>query len=154
MHNWGDKDVDWDGIWEAARYIGTYCRRWGRLGGDYKEKFGTVRFYAHFGWLSLHTLIYPGYVSSQFPKWLWCLDCRVIGPVLRKLFERPFRWWQTKVYARAYWNALYRWPHLRAEILLCADYLELIPGVTCTNGNVTHVLDWDGKSVGSWEHLG
>lgn len=128
MHKWGDEGVDWKGIDDAASYIGDFCRKWGRLGGQSKEKFGTVRFYAHFGWLNLHTLIYPGYVYSQFPKWLWHLDIFYFGPVMRVFFERPFLWWQKQVYTLAYARALKRWPHLKKEILCCADYSELIPG--------------------------
>lgn len=129
MHTWGNKDVDWKGIDDVATYLATFCRRWGRLGGQTKEKFGTVRFYASFGWISLHTLVYPGYVYSQFPKWLWDLDCYYIAPVLQFLFTRPFIKWQHYIYKEAYKNALRNWPHLREEILRCADWPELLEGV-------------------------
>src|ERR1041385_5172837 len=121
-HNWGDENVDWKGIGEVCDYFWTMSRRWGRMGGQIKEKYGTVRFYVHFGNLSLHTLFYPGWVSSQFPKWLWKADIFYIGPFLRFFFERLFVAWQKYVYNRMYQQALKRWPHLRAEILCDADY--------------------------------
>lgn len=126
MHQWGDKNVDWNGIESAASYLGSYCRRWGRFGGQTKEKFGTVRFYAHFGSLSLHTIIYPGYYYSQFPTWLWKLDIKFIGPILNKLFGKIFFSWQKFIYNKAYQNALKKWPHLKEEILCCADHPEFI----------------------------
>jgi len=128
----------------------TTCRKWGFLGGQAKEKYGELRFYAKFGWLSLHTLIYPGYVYSQFPNWLWRLDCRYIGPTLRFFFERPFVWWQIKVYNWAYQRALARHPHLRAEILNSADYHEFIKGCCRKEGKDTIILGWNGEEIGRW----
>lgn len=126
MHSWGDEDVDWVAISGAANYIGTFSRKWGRIGGQYKEKWGTVRFYASLGWLSLHTLTHPGYVYSQYPDWLWKLDCKYISPLLMFLFGKPFINWQIFVYRKAYANALKRWPHIREEILVDADYKEYL----------------------------
>lgn len=152
-HNWGDKNVDWKGISDAANFISNYSHRYGRLGGTSKEKYGTVRFYASFGYLSLHTLLYPGYHYSQFPKWLWTLDIMYIGPFMRKLFERPFVWWQKKVYNRAYQGALKRWPHLRGEILADADWVELIEGATRKEGKLTHVIGWNGEILTTWSEI-
>lgn len=45
---------------KIAYEIHDYCVLWGRLGGQAKEKFDTVRFYAQFG-LSLHSLVYIKY---------------------------------------------------------------------------------------------
>lgn len=154
MHFWGDKDVDWKGIDNAAEYIHSYCRRWARMGGQSKEKYGTVRFYTHFGHLSLHSFIYPDYVYSQFPKWLWTFDIDYISPVLQKLVEPWFTKWQMFIYNRAYWNALRKWPHLRGEILSSADFLECIKGVTRVEGRSTHILDWDGEILSTWTSYG
>lgn len=126
MHNWSDSDFDWKALNGAINIIGPTCRKYGLLGGQIKEKYGTLRFYAMFGYLSLHTLIYPGYVYSQFPKWLWTLDIKYIGPILRFFFERPFVWWQKKVYNYAYQKAVKKYPHIRKEILCAADYPEFI----------------------------
>lgn len=153
MHRWGDEGVDWTGINDAADYIGSYCRRWGRVGGQTKEKYGTVRFYAHFGWLNLHTLVYPGYASCQFPKWLWKIDITCIGPILQCFFEQVFVRWQKAVYSRAYINACKKWPHLQEEILSDADYPEFIKGCTREEETPTesllHVLDLQGNIVGT-----
>lgn len=150
MHDWDDDRIDWKGINDAVDYISSYCTRWGRLGGQAKEKYGTVRFYCNFGWLSLHTLLYPGHVYSQFPKWLWALDIEYITPVLSFLFERLFVWWQQKIYNRAYQNALKKWPHLREEILRGASYVELIKGATRLDGNKLHVLGSKGEIIATW----
>lgn len=126
MHDWGDEGVDWVGIGNAAHYLSTYMKKWGRLSAHSKEKYGTVRCYCHFGYLSLHGLIYPGYVYNQFPKWLWHLDCMYISKFLQFFFEKPYVKWQVFIYKRAYQNALKKWPHLRKEILCAADHRELI----------------------------
>ena len=126
MHYWGDEGVDWKGIDDAARIIGTTFRRWGRLMCHEKEKYGTVRAYVMFGNLCLHGLVYPAHVSNQFPLWLWHLDCLYIGPCLRYFFGKAFVWWQAKVYRYAYHRALKKYPHLRKEILCCADCDELL----------------------------
>lgn len=153
-HDWSERDFDWEGLNGAVNYVSDYCKNWGRLGGQAKEKYGGLRFYCHFGHLSLHTLIYPRYVYNQFPKWLWNLDCKVIGPVLRKVFEKPFVKWQAFIYNRAYQGALKRWPHLAAEILCNADYPELIKGairIEETEKEIHKVIiDKDGKELGRW----
>lgn len=154
MHRWGDNDVDWNGIESAAQYIHSFCTRWARMGGQSKEKYGTVRFYTHFGYMSLHSLIYPNYVYSQFPKWLWVLDINYISPFLQKFIQPKFIKWQMYIYNKAYWNALYKWPHLRAEILSSADFLEHIKGVTRKEGNDTHVLGWNGEIITTWTTVG
>jgi hypothetical protein len=145
MHHWGDENVDWGGIGECCDYFHKMSRRYGRLGGQIKEKYGTVRFYATFGYLSLHTLLYPGYVSSQFPKWLWRADIYYIGPFLRFFFEKIFVKWQIFIYSRMYQTAIKKWPHLRKEILCAADHPELIKGVTKKVDNDLHILDKDGN---------
>lgn len=125
MHTWGDKDVDWAGIEDAAEMIHDYCVKRARLGGQYKEKWGTVRFYAQFG-LSLHSLVYPGHCFNRFPSWLWKLDLRVITPVLNFLFGKLWAKWQARIYAKAYKRAIEKYPHLKEEILCCADYPEIL----------------------------
>ena len=154
MHTWDDKEVDWNGINDAANYLGDYGRKWGRLGGQTKEKYGSIRWYANFGYLTLHTLIYPGYVYSKFPRWLWVLDCKYFGPFLQYFFETKFIGWQIFIYNRAYQNALKKWPHLRAELLCSADYPEYIKGATRIEETdceiIKHVLGWQGETIGKW----
>lgn len=128
MHKWGDSNVDWAGIENAATFIHNYCVKWARLGGDFKEKYGTVRFYANFG-LSLHSLIYPGYQRSMFSTWLWRADIYYISPVLNKLFGRIFFKWQSTVYRKSYKLAIKKWPHLKNEIINGADHKEFLEGL-------------------------
>ena len=43
MHLWGEPGVDWEGINEAAEYIGHYLRKRGMVVLGVKEKYGEVR---------------------------------------------------------------------------------------------------------------
>lgn len=124
MHQWGD-DIDWKGIEDCCDIIHDICTNYGRFGCHTKEKYGTVRAYVNF-YLSLHSLIYPGYVYNQFPKWLLKLDLYMITPVLQKVFSRSMFWYQKKIYNYAYQKCLNKYPRLREEILCCADYPEFI----------------------------
>ena len=77
MHFWGDEDVDWKGIGDAAEYIGKGLRKWGRINVvQYKEKFGTVRVYCSLGIWSLHELTHPGHCYCRYPAWLWYLNLK------------------------------------------------------------------------------
>jgi hypothetical protein len=151
-HEWGEKDFDWNGLDEAVTYISGFCKKWGRLGGQAKEKWGCVRFYARFGTYSLLSLTHPNYCHyGPYPKWLMTLDIWYGSKILK---YTGIRWIFSKiqpiVYNRAYQNALKKWPHLRAEILCDADYLELIKGVTRKEGNDLHVLGWNGEILTTW----
>ena len=152
MHEWGETGVDWRGINDAAEFIGEYCRKWGRIGTSSKEKYGTVRVYTDIGYISLHSLVYPGRVHNNFPSWLWNLDIDYIGPALNKIFGRLFIRWQERVYYKAYKKAIYKWPHLRAEILVCADHLDLLSdgSLVFTVGNKIEILGWDGEVIAMW----
>lgn len=121
MHRWGDPGVPWKDIEDAAEYIGLGLRRWGRIAvSDYKEKYGTVRVYCSLGWYNLHSVTHPGYACY---RWLW--TSRVPMTWLNWAVV-PFQKW---LYRRYYHSALKRWPHLREEILSCADYHELLVGL-------------------------
>lgn len=129
MHQWGDEKVDWEGINDAAYYIAAFLKRWGRIGvTDYKEKFGTVRVYCHFGWINFYSLWRPGY--CWYPKW-WpirldqCIWNNPIADKVQKLIVK----WQIFVYKQAYKKAVQRWPHLYNEIVSMADYGEFFEGV-------------------------
>lgn len=125
MHDWGNDKVDWKGISEAAEYIALNLRKWGRVGvTDYKEKYGTVRVYCNFGWYQLHSITHPGWAYSQYPKWLWSLDCLYLSRIVRYANPLiiPYQIW---LYKYLYGRALRKWPHLRLEILSGADYNEL-----------------------------
>lgn len=129
MHDWSDRDVDWPGISDAAYWIGKQLMTYGRMGvSDMKEKFGTVRVYVSFGWYQFHTIFKPGYHYSQWPKWLWYLDCvygsRAIW--LLNYVAIPYHKW---LYRQVYKQALKKWPHLAKEILCGADWTELLVGL-------------------------
>jgi hypothetical protein len=123
MHNWGDARVDWRGIDEAASYIGENCRKWGRIGvSQYKEKYGTVRVYCHFGFYDLSSLIYPGY--HYYPKWTKWMRYVPISWLNRLIV--PI---QTRIYRHFYKQAVKKWPHLTDEILCAADWDEYLVGL-------------------------
>lgn len=153
MHRWGDEDFDWDALNDCCDIVYRWSKR-GFITGQIKEKYGTLRWYAMFGHLSLHSLCYPGYVYSQFPDWLWKLDCNYIAPVLRFFFERLFVWWQLKCYNWAYQACLKKHPHIRTEILSSADHPELIKGATRKECCKTHILGWNGETVSTWQQMG
>ena len=129
MHTWGDEGVDWEGINDAAEYIGHHLRKYARLGNSCKEKWGTVRVsILSFGWYGIYPLYRPSYY--WYPTWwpmkldFWLANTRV------------FRWLNTKVivpvqkkmYVFVYKRAVQKWPHLYKEIVSQADYGELFEG--------------------------
>lgn len=126
MHLWGDECVDWDGIDSAAEFIGKGIRKFGRISvWQYKEKYGTVRVYCSFGWNSLQHIIFPGYVRQVIPAWI---DNNFISKIIQMLnpIIVPYQYF---IYRLFYKLAVKKWPHLREEILSCADYSELLKGV-------------------------
>lgn len=127
MHMWGDKDFDWNALNEAIELTTHIMTRWGRIGFHSKEKYGTFRGATYFYSGGLHSLIYPGYVYSQFPKWLWTLECLYLPTVTKWLGINWMVWqWQKRVYNWAYQASVKRYPHIIAEIIQAADYPELI----------------------------
>lgn len=132
MHDWSDQSVDWDGIGNAAHYIGTELRKWGRVPvRDCKEKWGTVRVYCSLGWYSIHDITHPGYAFIQYKKGgllhylnyaCWFNNIfRIVNIVIY-----PYHKW---LYRKIYSNAVRKWPHLRDEILVQADFSELLEGI-------------------------
>lgn len=132
MHIWGEPDVDWAGISDAAYYIGRNLRKWGRVGvTDMKEKYGTTRVYCSFGWYSLHSITHPGWAFIQYKKGslLHKLEySAAVSWIVRKLGQlvTPYQKW---LYKYLYKQALKKWPHLAGEILLGADWTELLVGL-------------------------
>ncbi len=129
-HIWGQEGVDWNGISDAASYIGEFLKRWGRVNvTQYKEKWGTVRVYCDLGWYCLLNITHPGYVHYRpYPEWLKRLDIFCLSRAIRKLnfLVVPFHAW---LYRLAYKKAIAKWPHLKAEIIDGADYHELLKGL-------------------------
>ena len=127
-HDWSSDWPYFRDVGEAAYYIGNYLRKWGRVGvRDTKEKYGSCRVYLSLGWRQLHCITHPGHCFSRYPKWLWILDCKYLSKIVRLLnyIVVPYHTW---LYNRAYQNAIKKWPHIREEILINADWPELIEG--------------------------
>lgn len=127
MHVWGDEDFDWKALDESIEMVGSFMRFWGRIGVNSKEKFGCARIYVTFWDGSLHGLLYPGWCSSQFPKWLWKFDLFCIGPFMRwtKIAHLVQRY-QEKVYGMAYSRGIKRYPQVKVELVIDADHEALI----------------------------
>jgi hypothetical protein len=129
MHVWGDKDFDWEGLEAAMRGIVKELKFVRIPVRDFKEKWGTARIYCQLGWYSVHDIIYPGYAYSKFPQWLWDFDIyhgTEIVPFLCNWLVLPIHKY---CYRRAYKRAIKKYPHLREEILCCADYNDLLYGL-------------------------
>lgn len=136
MHLWGDPGVDWDGIDDAAEYIGENLRKWGRVNvTQYKEKYGMVRVYCYLGLGDLHQLTHPGYCYNQWPEWAWraqfTCPAKFLVNFLNFFFFPYHKWLYRFLYKRALERAnaphgKILFPHLREEILACADYGELL----------------------------
>ena len=125
MHHWGDKNVDWEGIGNAAHYIGKNLRRWGRAGAYDKEKYGTVRVYCTFGWYQLRSITHPGWVSGYRWKWLFWLDHHVFHYIIKwSHINCLVLKWQLWLYKYLYRKAIEKYPHLAEEILVCSDQIK------------------------------
>lgn len=125
MHDWSEEEFDWAGLNDAGHFIGDWLRTWVRMEiRDVKEKFGTLRIYCGFGWQNIYAIWRPGYmwVHKWWPYRLDSAVSRVIMPLLNKVVV-PM---QARAYRTRYELAVERWPHLKQEILCCADYPELL----------------------------
>lgn len=130
MHNWGDENVDWQGIDDAGAYIGYWLRRWMRMDvRQVKEKFGTVRVYCSLGWSQFYSIFYPGYcwIKPWWPSKLdnWLSYHTPVMSWINRIVIPVHRW----AYAWRYKRAVQKWPHLYNEIVSCADWGELFDGV-------------------------
>jgi hypothetical protein len=129
MYSWGDSEVDWKGISDAATYIHKQLQTCARINvRQSKEKFGTVRVYCDFGWYNLHSITHPGYHYTQYPKWLANIDNKYLWQLvsLLNIVVVPFH---KRFYRKTYHRAIHKWPHIRNSILGGADYPELLVGL-------------------------
>ena len=132
---------------EAIYYLDEYLRTYGRIGSYTKEKWGRIDNSCYFGLRQLHSITHPGYMYSQYPKWLWKLDCTYSG-----YFLFPFESWvikyQSWIYRKAYRNVLRKWPHLRDALLEGTSHHELLGaefGIHCvreSENGYTIYRDW------------
>lgn len=130
MHDYRDNDFKHFGdVEEAACYIGDFCTKWGRMSvRQCKEKFGTARVYCSFGFWNIHSITHPQYVYNQYPQWLWKLDCNY-GRFLVIPLSYVAIPWQKLIYKIAYKRAAIKYSHIIKEILVGADYPELLKGI-------------------------
>lgn len=130
MHYYGESNVDWDGINNAAEYIGEALKCFGRMNvTQYKEKYGTVRCYCVFGWYNLLNITHPGYIAYwKYPNWLMDLDFKLFRKVIPFLnfMVIPYQKW---LYRFVYKQMVKKYPHLKNEILWAADYPELLNNI-------------------------
>lgn len=129
MHKWGKWDDKYfDQVANAANEIGTFIARWARIGvSQTKEKFGTVRVYCHFGYSCIHGIIWPrhNWIHQWWPYRFDLWLSQLLLPIINKLIF-PY---QKLIYRLAYKRAIQEYPHLREEILCCADFGEFLEGV-------------------------
>ena len=129
MHRWGDTSVDWQGINDAAQYIGRRLAFWRIQVTQVKEKFGTVRVYCMLGMpCGFYFFFHPRDCYHRWPKHMKDLDykygatlCQWLNPLVMPLHKI--------VYRSTYKRAVKKWPHLRSEILDCADWPEYLKGI-------------------------
>ena len=122
-HYWGDEDFDWNSLYEAERELRHIMIRYGRIGVHSKEKYGTLRFSVFFCDGTLHSFTHPGYMGSQYPKWLWSFD--VMNKPLKHIAP-VIRFWQKLVIQYAFTVVCAKYPHIRDEIINDAP-IELLP---------------------------
>jgi hypothetical protein len=125
MHDWSEKDFDWNGLYSAIDEIYADLKKWRVPVRDWKEKYGTCRIYCSLGWNSLHEIVYPGHIYYRFPRWLVHMDIYYLSRIVRffNFIVLPIHEW---VYERAYRKATLKYPHLIREICCCADFVELL----------------------------
>jgi hypothetical protein len=125
MHYWGDNDFSdemFAQVGQAADYIGTFLRKWGRVHVSCtKEKYGTARVYCSFGIYNVNTLVYPGYHYIQKPTWLMHLRLPEW-----KWLQVGIANYQLWLYNLAYNKAFKKFPLVQKEIYYGADYSEFI----------------------------
>lgn len=126
MHDWGDRDFHyWHEIEDAINLIDFVATKLGRVGGQKKEKYGTVRFYSNIHY-QLHDLIYPGYAYCQFPRWLWKIDCLVYTKYIYPIARHIIHPYQMFMYRLAYKLAALKYPMIYHEIYMMADWQEVL----------------------------
>jgi hypothetical protein len=112
-HEWGDKDFDWDSLYQAINTGTMLMKRFGRIGVHSKEKYGTARWSLYLFNGSMHSLTHPGYVSSRYPKWLWEFDCKKPLKFLKPLIIP----WQELVIKQTFNYLAKKYPHIVDEII-------------------------------------
>jgi len=116
-HIWGDKDFDWDALYEAQVYIIKYVRRKSRCHLICKEKYGTIRYewvFPPYGSVRLKGITLPFFKKKT-----------KYGDIPIYLFQWNrsnwlYRWWESygwRCTREAVFKAIQKWPHLEDELL-------------------------------------
>jgi hypothetical protein len=113
-HYWGDEDFDWNSLHRAISEGTHFMEKYGRVGVHSKEKYGTARWSLYLCNGTLHSFTHPGYVYSQYPKWLWCFDLDH-NPL--KFLQPVINWWQRKVISITFVTLCQKYPHVIDEII-------------------------------------
>lgn len=121
-HDWSDTSFDWKALNDAARYIETNCRRWGRIGVWTKEKYGTLRVSTTGAWALeydfLYSLLYPGHIYIKWPKWVRTYIDWPLGKFLRCIGIISLVHKYQLCVLKFFWKrAAKKWPHISDEIL-------------------------------------
>lgn len=113
FHDWSDEDFDWKAL-NSAIYQGTWLMsKLGRIGVHSKEKYGLARWDLSLFNGHLHDLTHPGYVYSQYPKWLWSFDIEYRPLRFLTWLIRPYQALVVKLTFLYLW---YKFPHIRPEV--------------------------------------
>lgn len=130
IHLWGDKTFDWKALDGALNELSKWGVRWGRVGGQIKEKWGCAQYYANFADGTLHNLIYPDHYYIQWPKWVYYnIDYKIIRPIIIYTgLIKIIHFYQRYFYNLAYQKAIKKYPHIKEEILCDCVYPEYVKG--------------------------
>lgn len=124
FHDWSEKTFDWKSLYAAEREAGEIMLKYGRIGVNSKEKYGTIRWDLSFFDGTIHSLTHPGYYYNQFPRCLYnfTMQYKVL------FFLTPFLvFWQKLVAQYAFTVICDKYPHIIKEILCDAPENVLPP---------------------------
>ncbi len=121
-HDWSEKEFDWKSLYEAETLANKLMLRLGRIGVHSKEKYGSIRWNIYLFDGTLHSFTHPGYVYSQYPKWLWRFDCTYKPLRFLKFIVVP---WQKSVIKLTFSFLVKKYPHIIDEII-CDAPRELL----------------------------
>lgn len=113
-HDWSDTTFDWKSLNDALSTGTKLMERFGRIGVDSKEKFGSLRWNIALFNGSMHSLTHPSYYYSQYPKWLYSFDWQY-RPL--RFLVLPINAWQKLVVKLTFNYLVYKYPHIIDEII-------------------------------------
>ena len=129
MHSWGDGWLYWKDLQRAERILYFWGNRIGRIGGQMKEKWGELRWYANIAKpLQLHDIVKHGHVAFRWSADEHFFMCWLnnLSKMYMPLISLPFFKYQMFMYGFAYHRACKKYPHIKEEILMCTDHTELL----------------------------